>query len=129
MCGSAVQGQQLEALRAHDTVYGLLQVISKRDILRLEVQQRNVHRIKELIATRSTKNALEKPLRFVPACGLDGLTRGSTLAVISFGRVIVRVVAGIIVVLRFELHVIQHHTKDVRAHVKQLLFGPAHDRA
>src|SRR5215213_6170789 len=33
-----------EALRAHYTVYCLLQVISNRDILRLEVQQRNVHR-------------------------------------------------------------------------------------
>src|ERR1044071_5010531 len=57
------------------------------------------------------------------------LTRGSTLASVRFGRVIIRVVTGIIVVLRLELHIIEHHAKDVCAHVKQLLLRTSHHRA
>src|ERR1051325_2194673 len=57
------------------------------------------------------------------------LTRGSTLASVRFGRVIIRVVTGIIIVLRLELHIIKHHTKDVCAHIQQLLLRSSYHRA
>src|SRR5215217_8665574 len=94
-----------EALRSHHAFYSFAQLIPQRDILRLKIEQRNVHR-------RWRMKAVHRLHRSTCAiCGYGdesgGLTRGSSLAAVRFGGVIIRVVTRIVVVLRLEPHIVQ----------------------